>query len=966
MKTRIAFLRILIIALLFAREIVAIAPALAQDPITWQTSATGLRTQQNSDKETAGLGFIVQQQSWPFLSLRGGVQAAGCHTGPRLFGPIGIELGQVKIPGTTGSFASETADWSHNEMTFTNGSTQLKLTVSRLSPAILAQSTANTLRLFAGNVEGNTFDGTTVSTRPAGPSFPKYVAYSSGGTVHVQTLGTSPVTLPTLDQRWLLVWYAGNSHFVDTKAPMLYECGIPHQMAYQGDTPLLLVFQNLPTSISRPSEGGVDVSFSGGAGYMAILPLYGRNVLRAATTEGWAQAFPASVKQQASWWTSHLCSFPASVSETYSYDGASDTATIGENVSFVSVCSGGTTFAPLPPMLSIAKDALGVTFSSTIVDGNLPTEFGPSLGIENVQQYTWSVSGLKKYADSKRLVTNTGQEPAALSQELAAQVNTIVAGGHWAPWIFLDNVPRGDSRGDLYWANPADIIYHLSEIAPVVPDNLKNTWLNYIRSERNNYPPEDVYDLAIQQGTARQNYSFSGGDVGYYWRPSSACGEDCPLWAHNKRVPLYNFYSLARYYELTGDALPSTVLQKAKAALDRDMSEQDWATGYWFQGFGDFYSHPLATPNANRHLAGLMGFVKLAKLAGDSQAESLGRVLFAKAAVLRIGMAKYPRYLYSAGLVELPADPAWQVKYSAGWYHGQLFNYNWTGAYDDARQVAILDQFGTLLYEHSTFGLMDESNSWGGAGLGYAYLTAYRYMTPESAWLLTDHAKQDVEVCLNKTKALFPHWYAAFAEGMLGDEHNLNHPMDSFQTFMADAWIENAPPQSLVRSTDVPWLTGGGDLFYVQKLAETIKAYRGITWSDTPVLSLSAGYSLPTLKSGQTATYTIIIRNAGSPITNTLYMTNSVPTGLAYIPGTLMATLPTPNDDAAPTLYWSGTLSSQPAVTITYSVFVTETQTRLITTTVRMGAGAAGSWIYNTFTVLNPYAACYLPVVLRQ
>ena len=102
-------------------------------------------------------------------------------------------------------------------------------------------------------------------------------------------------------------------------------------------------------------------------------------------------------------------------------------------------------------------------------------------------------------------------------------------------------------------------------------------------------------------------------------------------------------------------------------------------------------------------------------------------------------------------------------------------------------------------------------------------------MVPELARLLSDYAKQDTEVDLNKLKALLPHWYAAFAEGVFGSEHNLNYPMDSFQIFTVQAWIENDTGENLARYADIPWLEAG-DIFYVQKLAEAVKAYRGVTW----------------------------------------------------------------------------------------------------------------------------------------
>ena len=114
------------------------------------------------------------------------------------------------------------------------------------------------------------------------------------------------------------------------------------------------------------------------------------------------------------------------------------------------------------------------------------------------------------------------------------------------------------------------------------------------------------------------------------------------------------------------------------------------------------------------------------------------------------------------------------------------------------------------------------------------HLFSYEGLTPELGRLLADHAKQDAEVYIKKAEALWPHWYAAFAEGTLGVEHNLNYPGDSFQLFMAKALIQQELPDKLARYVDISWLSQGGDLFYVQKLAETIKAYRGVSWEDSP------------------------------------------------------------------------------------------------------------------------------------
>jgi uncharacterized repeat protein (TIGR01451 family) len=74
---------------------------------------------------------------------------------------------------------------------------------------------------------------------------------------------------------------------------------------------------------------------------------------------------------------------------------------------------------------------------------------------------------------------------------------------------------------------------------------------------------------------------------------------------------------------------------------------------------------------------------------------------------------------------------------------------------------------------------------------------------------------------------------------------------------------------------------------------------------------------------GETVNYTIRLANTGGTTTATLALTDVVPAGLAYVPGSLAASSGTPDDSGAPTLAWSGTLAPDPVVTLTYAVTVT-------------------------------------------
>jgi len=89
---------------------------------------------------------------------------------------------------------------------------------------------------------------------------------------------------------------------------------------------------------------------------------------------------------------------------------------------------------------------------------------------------------------------------------------------------------------------------------------------------------------------------------------------------------------------------------------------------------------------------------------------------------------------------------------------------------------------------------------------------------------------------------------------------------------------------------------------------------------------------------GQTITYTVVVRDTGAPLTATVYLTDKVPSGLAYVSGTLTATAGDITDADAPTLRWSGVLTPTPAVTVTYAVTGTAIFPQVITNTVVIAA----------------------------
>ncbi len=125
--------------------------------------------------------------------------------------------------------------------------------------------------------------------------------------------------------------------------------------------------------------------------------------------------------------------------------------------------------------------------------------------------------------------------------------------------------------------------------------------------------------------------------------------------------------------------------------------------------------------------------------------------------------------------------------------------------------------------------------------------------------------------------------------------------------------------------------------------------------------------STPTPAEGETVTYTVVAQG----FTSTVQLTDHVPTGLSYLPGTLTATLGTVDDGEAPTLRWSGVLSPTPAVTVTYAVTVnhytvgTITLPRIISNTAIVAASGYEPISSTATIIVNAYNV-YLPAAMTD
>jgi uncharacterized repeat protein (TIGR01451 family) len=134
---------------------------------------------------------------------------------------------------------------------------------------------------------------------------------------------------------------------------------------------------------------------------------------------------------------------------------------------------------------------------------------------------------------------------------------------------------------------------------------------------------------------------------------------------------------------------------------------------------------------------------------------------------------------------------------------------------------------------------------------------------------------------------------------------------------------------------------------------------------DNPDLSLSikrASAMAP--RQGEAVTYDIILRNNGGPLTVTTTVTDIIPSGLSYIPGSVTATLGTPRYVGG-AIYWSDILSTTPTMTLTYGVTVTAATPTLIQNTAVIDSGPFGTLTRSTTIIVNNGYPIYLPDILK-
>lgn len=743
------------------------------------------------------------------------------------------------------------ADWTHAKLAYPgeNNDKNLSVTVSRLTPAILIE-TSESVELFAGRKEAADFPtaewrklsakemnapykfsylihGKMDIRGASGSHLPAHYAVSDGSKVLIYSEIPQKVLTNAYKDGWILCWFGKDSFFYSTRHPLVSTYANDKQENfYKADCPILILFSKTPQSLEK-TDDSIKVTFANG-GRVVMMPLLGADLPKAEQTAGWADKLPQDIIDKCNFWSQRLGKFPISASESYAVEDEKDTVTITSKFNYVKALDRKSkTFAPVPPMVSVAKKyGFPVKFDGRVVDTGMLTPLGPFEGIENTDSYSYTISGITDLVNRRRVVKSKANEPKHLTEKLNAEIKKILAAGHLRPWMFMQKaVPGWGQPGYPIWDSPGEILYVLAEAYPLLDDTTKVKVVEYMKKSRADYPPEKLFELPFDKGAHRQRHrpphektlSTRPGRGSFLYTAKRDAYKNTGL------IPLESLYYLSRYYDLAGAEELGKDYGRIHIIYPRYCKHAEWASLGWYARTPvltttyqnvtnikrkEFPFGGGGVIDTNHAIAGLIGLARMAKMEGHLKDYHLAAGHLAKLAALRCALAHFSNYMYDSNLLE-PFE-------KKGVYGDHFVRTDWSGPLHDNRQVFTLTQFGIDFTCWSDY-------EWS------MNLGTFHGITPESGRLMREHAGTPSKAYLDFIEQNWPDWYMAFSEMFYSHEVTYNQPQDPYNMFMANAWILDAEPEKLEKLIDISWMERG-DLYYIMKLAETIKAWRGWEW----------------------------------------------------------------------------------------------------------------------------------------
>ena len=345
-----------------------------------------------------------------------------------------------------------------------------------------------------------------------------------------------------------------------------------------------------------------------------------------------------------------------------------------------------------------------------------------------------------------------GIESAPLSEKflrdrLEAEVQKMLNSGHLKAGyakIGLIDFMTVNSLGQCllhYWHNPAETIMTMLKTLPHLTVPMQEKVRQYLKDEYALFPPYKYMHIGFRDGAPREPFDYPPSTPRIFEHDfGPLTGNPFRGWSK----PPQNLYAMWKYAE-AGLADPVAVFKQADGMMGATPSE----------GYLEAFPHVH-----NAYIAGYIGYVRLAKLAGQTcamQQAELNRLLELRVKNFR-----------------------WDPQPSAG--SGQSDQY-----------------FYTLI------------TAWN-----------FMYLVPELGDYLREHALLKVQEAVSRYTRMAPYWMAGHNEEVQ-HENGLTPIHQTHALFQAHAQILKSSRRELTKYLDTP-LVPAGDLCYIQNLISTLEA----------------------------------------------------------------------------------------------------------------------------------------------
>lgn len=422
------------------------------------------------------------------------------------------------------------------------------------------------------------------------------------------------ITSDAMSANWILAWFNNAEGWTEF------------------DSPWLLILEKQPRSV-KLDERALSLEFTGPAGKIRGMPLFGVELLPPMRTAQWAAKLPEEIVERCRYWSRALPGAPRSVKRAFSVDFTKDRVLVHDRFSYDDLSDDAwqtvpRRFAPVPPVYPLAAASGNLKFSihAKSVDPRFSTLHGPLMLIDNAEEARYQIDGLLHLVTEVRQVQPSGKESSHL-QALISLVQSKLPELRKHPWPMLTSHARFIIPG-AYQPDVSNLLLTL----PYLPEDLARQLKYELQSEMEKYLiarnlPGTEFQGKIRTGVSeRPMLSFIKNPLTGLELPDcslpnyNTVGIDRPCW-DSLRLHLLWHYDYSTNSDLANRHWP-----EVRRIFNLMPNSHDWATSIIWDSYSGIRVGNGLQEGGIIH-AGCVAMARMAQLRGETTLRDLASYL---------------------------------------------------------------------------------------------------------------------------------------------------------------------------------------------------------------------------------------------------------------------------------------------------------------------------------------------------